>query len=130
VPLLGSDPSCSGSTRLTVRAASSMSPVGRYCSKTILSVRGRNIDSRSGTQAQHGFKDSVASIRWLRIYFTDFLRRLLQHYRHFASVRDVRSNVGDWGVSGREALFSHSIANLWFRYDSFFGNGPAIRSPA
>jgi hypothetical protein len=74
-----------------------MSAFGRYCCKSILSILSRNIDSRSGANAQQRFKgalrpDSIVT----NIYFTEPARRLLQQYRHQAAVAECPLYVGLW----------------------------------
>src|SRR5262245_2829296 len=44
-----------------------MSLVGRYCCKSVLSILSRNIDSRSGANAQQRFKEARAPSRSLQI---------------------------------------------------------------
>jgi hypothetical protein len=62
---------------------------GRLCCKRILCLGARKIDSRSGANAQLLIQksmrpDSIVS----NFYSTASPRRLLQHYRHIADLRD------------------------------------------
>jgi hypothetical protein len=62
---------------------SQLTPLCRYCCKSILSISARNIESKSRTNAQHRFKSTYAPIRLLQISirqrpFGDFCNNICQ----------------------------------------------------
>jgi hypothetical protein len=75
-----------------------MTACGRLCCKSILSILSRNIDSRSGANAQQRFKGARAPIRSLQISIS---QRLLGDFCNtigtFRTSQDVRLESAKWG---------------------------------
>jgi hypothetical protein len=89
-------------------AAVHESGCGRYCCKSILSILSRNIDSRSGANAQQRFKGARAPIRSLQISIS---RSLLGDFcNNIGTKRPIR-NVRYPAAIGEKADLAQTCQN-------------------
>jgi hypothetical protein len=77
-----------------------MSAFGRYCCRSILSILSRNIDSRSGANAQQRFKGACAPIRSLQ---TSISQSLLGDFCNNIGTKRRWRNVRSMSGFGSEA---------------------------